>query len=208
MVAACAAEVVLGLGVLLLPARGWLTVLQVAAVTGFTVTLAAEEPGLLVDTFGVLSKNVSLIAFVVAAWLFQRENRPRTAWAGWVLRCGLAFIWVWEGLFANALFQSETLRDVIRAAGLPLDKPGPLLVVAGIGEALGGTAILLLHGRPLRWLLLLQTLGLVLICGLVTNYNPLLWFHPFGPLTKNVPLIVGTLVLFHGPDVRDPPSPA
>lgn len=204
MVAACAAEVVLGLGVLLLPARGWLTALQVAAITGFTVTLAVEEPRLLVDTFGVLSKNVSLLLFVIAAWLLQRESIPRTAQAGWVLRFGLAFVWMWEGLFANALFQSATLRDVIRAAGLPLDNPGPLLVVAGVGEALGGAAILLLHGRPLRWLLLLQTLGLVLICVLVTNYDPLLWFHPFGPLTKNIPLLVGTLVLFNGPGVRSP----
>jgi hypothetical protein len=204
MYAACAGEVVLGLCVLLLPARSWLTAVQVAAITAFTVTLAAVEPGLLVNPFGVLSKNVSLLAFVAAAWLLQREGWTRRA--GWVMRFGLAFIWVWEGLFANAVFQSETLRAVIAAAGLDLPNPRLFLAAAGSGEALGGVAILVLRGRPLRWLLVLQTAGLLLICILVTNYNPLLWFHPFGPLTKNIPLIVGTLVLLRRVD--DPGEPA
>ena len=59
-----------------------------------------------------------------------------------------------------------------------------------------GAALLVLRGWPLRWLLALQGAGLLLICVLVTNYDPVLWFHPFGPLTKNIPLIVGTMVLF------------
>ena len=37
--------------------------------------------------------------------------------------------------------------------------------------------------------------GLVVIIILVTRYNPELWFHPFGPLTKNVSILVGTLVV-------------
>src|SRR5262249_49504361 len=91
MYAACAAEVVLGLCVLVLPARAWLAAVQAGLIAFFTAVLAAEEPGLLVDPFGVLSKNVSLVAFVVAAWLLWREGRtPRAAW---VLRFGLAFVW-------------------------------------------------------------------------------------------------------------------
>jgi len=84
---------------------------------------------------------------------------------------------------------------VIRAAKVPLDDPSLFLTLAGIGEALGGVALLLLRGRLLRWLLILQTVGLLVICVLVTNYDPRQWFHFAGPLTKNVPLIVGTVVL-------------
>ena len=37
--------------------------------------------GFLVDPFGVLSKNVSLAAFVLAAWLLRCEGRtPRAEW--------------------------------------------------------------------------------------------------------------------------------
>jgi hypothetical protein len=31
----------------------------------------------------------------------------------------------------------------------------------------------------------------------VTLYDPRLWWHPFGPITKNVPLIVGTALVIH-----------
>jgi hypothetical protein len=204
MFAACTGDVVLGLGVLLLPARSWLTAVQVVAIAGFTITLAAAEPGLLVDSFGVLSKNVSLVGFIIAAWLIQREGWTRRA--EWVLRFGLGFIWLWEGVFANAVFQTETLRAVIAATGLRLPNPRLSLAAAGIGEALGGVALLVLRGRPLRWLLALQTVGLLLICILVTNYNPMLWFHPFGPLAKNIPLIVGTLVLLRRAGAKGEPG--
>jgi hypothetical protein len=193
MYATCVAEMLIGLRVLVGPANTWITALQAALIGTFTIILVAVDPKLLVNPFGVLSKNVSMIAVIVAAWLLEREGW--TARVEWVLRTGLAFIWVWEGIFANVVFQSDTLRGVIAAARVPLDDPSLFLTIGGIGEALSGVAILVLRGRPLRWLLIVQALGLLVICVLVTNYEPLLWFHFAGPLTKNVPLIVGTLVL-------------
>jgi hypothetical protein len=193
MYATCVAEAMIGLRVLVGPANTWVTVLQAALIGTFTIILAAVDPKLLVNPFGVLSKNVSMVAVIVAAWLLEREGwTPRVEW---VLRAGLAFIWVWEGIFANVVFQSDTLRGVIAAARVPLDDPSLFLTIGGIGETLSGLAVLFLRGRPLRWLLIVQAVGLLVICVLVTNYDPLLWFHFAGPLTKNVPLIVGTLVL-------------
>ena len=43
------------------------TALQVGLVLGFTTILAVSEPMLLVHPFGILSKNVPLLALVVAA---------------------------------------------------------------------------------------------------------------------------------------------
>ncbi len=193
MFVTCAGEVVLGLRVLLGPASGWVTALQTGLIATFTVILGVEDPRLLVHPFGVLSKNVPLVAVIVAAWLLEREGwTPR---ASWLLRGGLAFIWVWEGLIANFLFQDEALLEVVRAAPLPAGDVGLLLTVGGIGEALGGVAILVLRGRLLWWLLALQAVGLLVICVLVTNYDPMQWLGPFGPLTKNIPLLAATLVL-------------
>jgi hypothetical protein len=202
----CAGEVVLGLAVLFLPARGWLAAIQVTLIAGFTLILSIQEPRLLVDPFGVLSKNVSLVAFILAAWLLQRKGRTR--WPEWTLRLGLAFIWMWEGVMANTVFQSETLRSVIAAAGITLNNPGPYFSAAGIAEGLGGVALLVLRGRLLRLLLVCQAFGLVLICVLLTNYQPVLWFHPFGPLTKNVALLAGTLVLLWMDWTAEPPGPS
>jgi hypothetical protein len=195
MYVACALEVVLGLRVLLGPPRPWLTGLQLLLIACFTVILAVEKPALLADPFGVLSKNVTLAALIVTAQLVEREGwTPR---ARWVLRGGLAFVWVWEGLLACVFFQSQALRDVLAGTGLPLGDPELLLKAAGVGQALGGLAILCLRGRLLRLLLALQLAGLIVICVLVTWYDAQLWWHPFGPITKNVPLILGTALVIY-----------
>jgi hypothetical protein len=66
----------------------------------------------------------------------------------------------------------------------------------GACEVLSGVAALLLRGRPLRWLLGAQLAALVVLPALVGWLDPRLWVHPFGPLTKNVPILVGTAVLW------------
>jgi hypothetical protein len=53
-----------------------------------------------------------------------------------------------------------------------------------------------LRGRLLRWLVGAQLLALVLLPIMVTVPIPLMWVHPFGPLTKNVVIIAGTYVLW------------
>src|SRR5262249_60352582 len=129
-----------GLRVLVGPGTPWIAVRQAARIGTFTIILVAVEPKLLVNPFGVLSKNLSMVGVILAAWLLEREGW--TAGVEWVLRAGLAFIWVWEGIFANVVFQSDTLRGVIATARVPLDDPSLFLTIGGIGEALSGLAIL------------------------------------------------------------------
>src|SRR5262245_63029707 len=116
MVAACLMEVLLGLRLLIGPSGTWLTAVQLLLITGFTLILGVMEPALLVNPFGVLSKNVTLAAVIVALWRLEREGW--TPLVGRLLRAGLAFIWAWEGLMACCFFQDETLPAVLAGAGL------------------------------------------------------------------------------------------
>ncbi len=193
MFAACVIEVFLGLRVLLLPPRLWLTGLQIAGVIGFTIVLGIEDPSLLVHPFGMLSKNVPLIALMLTAQFVETEGWSSRA--RWTLRAGMAFIWIWEGLMAAVFFQTQTLTDVIAQTGVPLSNPPFMLTILGLCQAAGGVAALVLRGRLLRGLLACQFLGLVVISILVTMFDPLLWWHPFGPITKNIPLLIGTALV-------------
>jgi hypothetical protein len=190
MYAACGMEVLLALVVLLMPLRRWLSITQVALIGCYTVLLACVEPALLVNPFGVLSKNLPLIALILAAQFVESE--VWSARAVWTLRAGMAFIWIWEGLFPCVFFQDETLSNVLAFTKLSSDQLHVLLIVMGLAQAASGVAALLLRGQLLRMLLAFQLVGLIVITVLVTKYNPLLWWHPFGPVTKNVPLILGT----------------
>jgi hypothetical protein len=56
-------------------------------------------------------------------------------------------------------------------------------------------ALLFLRGWPLRLVLAGQVAALAAVTVLTSVSEPLLWVHPFGPLTKNVPAAVATAVL-------------
>lgn len=193
MFAACSGEIALGFAILRLPMSGVLASLQVGAVLFFTAVLAAVEPALLAHPFGVLSKNLPLVALVLTVWLTEREGwSPR---ALWILRAGMAAIWVTEGIIPKILFQTDFERQVVAGSGLVPVDPSAFLYFMGACQAASGLAALALEGRLLRFVLWAQVAALLVLPVLVSLGDPLLWVHPFGPLTKNVPILAGTVVV-------------
>lgn len=189
----CGAEIALGLRVVLGRPSTWLVAIQVALVLGFTTILGATQPMLLVHPFGVLTKNVPLVAALVAAWLVDREGWSKRACA--VLRTGMAVIWITEGLFPKILFQQPMELAIVEQSGLvPMDASF-FLVLLGAAQILAGALALGLSGRPLRILWGLQAGALLLLPLLVSLQDPSVWVHPFGPMLKNVPIVVGTGLL-------------
>ena len=65
----------------------------------------------------------------------------------------------------------------------------------GLAEAMSGILVLTWRGLPLRLLLACQLAALVALPILVSWHHPEFWAHPFGGLTKNVPILAGTWVL-------------
>src|SRR5262249_42500632 len=74
MWAACAGEVLLGLRVLFGNAATWLILLQLAAIGTFTLILSVTHPELWWNAFGVLGKNLPLLALIGTTWLLEREG--------------------------------------------------------------------------------------------------------------------------------------
>lgn len=193
MYATCAAELVLGLVILRLPMTSALAGLQLAMIAAFSLILAIAEPLLLVHPFGILTKNLPLAAAIGAAWLARREGwTPR---AVGLLRLGVAAIWLTEGIGPKILFQQAYELEVVRRSGLVPFDPSLFLRLMGAAQAASGVAVLALGGRSLRFVLLCQAAALVALPVLVSVPEPELWVHPFGPLTKNVPILAATLVL-------------
>ena len=194
MIAACGAEILLGLFVALRPASKWITWLQLTLIAGFTCILSICDPWLLANPFGVLTKNIPLAALIITTYLLETHGwSTRTEW---LLRTGMAVIWITEGLVPKILFQQPLeLQVVDRVNPLPLDASS-LLVILGACQVLAGFAVLGLKGRWLSILLAVQLVALVVLPILVSVALPLLWVHPFGPLSKNVPIFAGTLVIF------------
>lgn len=192
MVGACAAEVALALRLYAGPWTPFLSWVQVAAVAFFTLVLATLEPLLLAHPYGVLSKNLPLLAIVAVVSFVEREGW--SARATWTLRAGMAVVWLTEGIFPKVLFQQPMELAVVAGSGLVPGDPGAFLRALGLAQAASGVAALLLPARVAAILLGGQALALVILPLLVSAQDPLLWVHPFGPMTKNLPILVGTVV--------------
>ncbi|MBY0527013.1 MAG: NAD(P)H-binding protein [Gemmataceae bacterium] len=108
------------------------------------------------------------------------------------LRWSIAFVWLATGI-VSAFFSTAEGFELLRQVGIT----GPLANLALYGTAYFEIAIGLATalGWRVRRMALIQ---LVLMFGfmlILTFGIPALWLHPFGPLTKNIPLIVATLVM-------------
>lgn len=193
MGATCAGELVLGLVVAIARPTRALFLVQAALVFGFTVILAVLDPLLLAHPYGVLTKNLPLLGALATATLATREGFSTRV--VWLLRASMALPWLTEGLFPKLMFVQELELEVVRASGLvPMDATA-FLHLLGVAQIASAAGALLLRGAPLRVLLWLQAASLVLLPIMVSMHDPLLWVHPFLPLLKNVPILVGTVVL-------------
>ena len=187
----CGAEVLLGLYLLVRPMARWLIYAQIAAIAAFTVILAVYDPQYLAHPFGILTKNIPIVACLLTLrWGRVEGWTPRVQW---ILRIGVALPWLTEGLVPKLLFQQAREVELVAASPFSFGDPSTFLSALGIAEVLSFFAALLLRGRPLQILLGLQAAALILLPLLVSSEIPLLWVHPFGPLTKNVPLFIGTV---------------
>ena len=193
MPATCLFEVGLAFVVAFGPTSRVVTALQVGMIAGFTAILGALEPMLLVSPFGMLTKNLPIVACVSAAFLIEREGfTPR---ARRLLRVGMAVIWLTEGLFPKVLFQQQVELAIAASLHLSRVTPSTILTALGLVQIASGVLALTLSGRWLRAVLAAQVGALVALMIVMTWLDPVLWAHPFGPLTKNAPILIGTLVV-------------
>ncbi len=191
---ACGFEVVFAAVVALRPSHRLLVFAQTAAVAFFTLVLAVSQPMLLASPFGVLMKNIPFVAVVWGAWLLEREGWSFRA--AWVLRAGMAAPWLTEGLLPKLLLQQEVELAIVADSGFAFGHPGRTLAVLGVVELVSGVlALTLPRGRALTVVWLAHAAALVILPLWVGALAPFLWVHPFGPLTKNLPILAGTAML-------------
>jgi uncharacterized membrane protein YphA (DoxX/SURF4 family) len=111
-----------------------------------------------------------------------------------LLRLAIAFIWLWTGLVVLFLTPIEDSVALIAPLGLPERAALLLIVLLAIGEILLG-GLTLINWRVRLWSVI--QIGLIVVFTLaLTIIYPELWLHPFGPLSKNLPLLAATIILY------------
>ncbi|MBC5784280.1 SDR family oxidoreductase [Ramlibacter sp. USB13] len=134
--------------------------------------------------------------FVPAA---ERELQRRAAvldlWHP-VLRLALALMWIWTAIVSFGLYPVQDSYALLARVGLQ----GALATVALYGAAALDLVLgVLTLAAPARWRRPVWLAQLALIGGytvLVTFFLPEYWLHPYGPISKNLPVLALIMLLW------------
>ena len=116
---------------------------------------------------------------------------------GWLLpmlRLSIAFVWIATAYVSAAVYPAELSYQLLEPTGVPATL-GPLMLYgAALFDVLLGLGIVLLARR--RWLWLAQLVLIGFYTMVIAWRLPEFLWHPYGPLTKNVPMLAAIWLLY------------
>lgn len=106
----------------------------------------------------------------------------------------LAFVWVFTGL-TSVFFAPEVGFDILASADITgLVAQAAVYGGGALDVALG---LWVLTRRYVRLCCLVQVSVILIYSALLTHIDASFWLHPFGPVTKNFPIIVLIMCVYH-----------
>lgn len=116
--------------------------------------------------------------------------------AGWfnLARWSLSFLWIFTGL-TSVYFSPDIGYQVLLKAGITGVVADTLVYSGSALDVLIGLWLLL--GRGLVFCIVFQGAVIVVYTVLLSIVDASFWLHPFGPLTKNLPILVLLLAMLN-----------
>ncbi len=109
--------------------------------------------------------------------------------------CDISLSVLWLFTAVTSLFWGRKLGyDVLAEQGIDGELANLLINAGSLLDAFIGVWLLLPIAR--RWCYLTQIFTIVLYSLLLSIIQPSFWLHPFGPLSKNIPLLAFIYCLY------------
>ena len=117
-------------------------------------------------------------------------------WAQPLLRVALAVMWIWTAIVSFGLYPIADSYALLARVGLHGASASVALYGAAALDLLLGLLTLAAPARWRPWVWLAQ-LGLIAgYTALVTLFLPEYWLHPYGPISKNLPIMAAIALLW------------
>jgi len=110
-----------------------------------------------------------------------------------IARLSLSFLWFFTAI-TSAFFAKNIGYQVLANGGVTGNLATVSIFSGSVLDLVLG--IWLIIGKNLKTCYLVQLIIISLYTILLSIIAPSFWFHPFGPLTKNIPLLVMIYYLF------------
>jgi uncharacterized protein YbjT (DUF2867 family)/uncharacterized membrane protein YphA (DoxX/SURF4 family) len=114
-------------------------------------------------------------------------------WLEWLLRAGIASMWLIAGIVSLGLYPIEASLQLLRQIGAPASLAPVLLTGAALLDIILG--VLTLWPRAPRWFWSAQIALVAVYTLIITLRLPQLWLEPFGPVAKNLPILALLLMM-------------
>lgn len=128
----------------------------------------------------------------IAAPVAERTE-AKLGWLLPVLRGSIAAVWLLTALVSYGLYPVEASYDLLARTGIPAGLQPLMLYGAATFDLLLGLGILFLSRR--RWLWLAQLILIGFYTLVIAWKLPEFLLHPYGPLTKNLPMLAAIWLL-------------
>jgi uncharacterized protein YbjT (DUF2867 family) len=128
----------------------------------------------------------------------QADALRRQAQLGWLLpllRASLAAVWIVTGIVSFGVYPVSDSYALLQRAGVPAAWQPPALYGAAALDVLLGV-LTLWPLRRQRWLWGAQMALIALYTLIISVRLPEYWLHPYGPLSKNLPILAVLIVLW------------
>ncbi|PKB22894.1 SDR family oxidoreductase [Janthinobacterium sp. 64] len=122
--------------------------------------------------------------------------RAQLDWLLPVLRMSIAIVWIATAIVSAGVYPLEDSYRLLERSGVPPDWAPLLLAGACLFDLLLGMATVALRPPWRRWLWPLQAALIVFYTVWIAVFLPEFLWHPYGPLTKNLPMLAALWLLY------------
>jgi len=150
----------------------------------------AADPG---PTLRLLGRPPRAIASFVVDPGAERA-RAKLDWLLPVLRLAIAFVWIATAIVSAFIYPAAASYELLARTGIPEHLRPLMLYGAALFDLLLGLSTLFLRRRRRLWLMQLALIGFYTI--VIAWRLPEFLIHPYGPLTKNLPMLAAIWLLY------------
>jgi hypothetical protein len=110
-----------------------------------------------------------------------------------LLRLSLALLWIFTGIVSALLYPAAQSYALLHQVGIGEGLAPLFLYAAATLDIALGMALLMRH--HVTAVALMQIAIILGYTAIITIALPDFWFHPYGPISKNIPLLIATLMM-------------
>ena len=132
-------------------------------------------------------------SFISSSEAPAMKTQAQLEWLLPLMRIALAFVWIVTGIVSLGVYPVDESYALLARVGLSGIAASAALYGAALLDLAFGVGILVMRQR--KWLWRAQIALIVGYTAIISWFLPEYWLHPYGPLTKNVPMLVGILML-------------